>query len=136
MRIREVPVSASFTDSLLLHRPGACMPRKKTRRRLPKQYQWLMARFPEVVTAYEELGTTVHKAGPLDGRTRALVKLALSIGARLEGGVHSHARKALEAGAEPEDLLHVAIIALPTIGLPSTVAALSWIRDVVEVEER
>ncbi len=95
-----------------------------------------MARFPEVVTAYEELGTTVHKAGPLDGRTRALVKLALSIGARLEGGVHSHARKALEAGAEPEDLLHVAIIALPTIGLPSTVAALSWIRDVVEVEER
>jgi len=29
-------------------------------------------------------------------------------------------------------LLHVAVLAMPTIGLPATVRALSWVRDVTD----
>ena len=68
---------------------------------IPKAYKRFMSNFPEVGQAYEALGQAVHGAGPLDEKTRALVKLAISIGARLEGGVHSHTRKALAAGATP-----------------------------------
>jgi alkylhydroperoxidase/carboxymuconolactone decarboxylase family protein YurZ len=46
--------------------------------------------------------------------------------------VHAHTRKALAVGVSAEELRHVAILALPTIGLPSTVAALSWIEHVLE----
>lgn len=102
------------------------------RGRLPGQYRWLFRRYPGVGAAYERLGEAVHGAGPLDGRSRALVKLGISIGARLEGGVHSHTRKALEAGLGAEELLHAALLALPTLGLPSTMAALTWVRDVLE----
>jgi len=102
------------------------------RTKLPGAYTWLMEEYPKVGKAYEGLGEAVHAAGPLDDRTRALVKLSISIGARLEGAVHSHARKALEAGVPPEEILHAALLAMPTVGLPSTVAALSWVRDVIE----
>ncbi len=99
---------------------------------IPKRFQDFMKKYPDVAKGYEMLGDAVHAAGPLDARTRALIKLGISAGARLEGAVHSHARKALEAGVKPEEMRHAVILALPTIGLPSMMAALSWIDDVLE----
>lgn len=104
------------------------MPKEK----LPEHYEWVIKSYPEVGRAYKELGRAVHAAGPLDERTRALVKLGISVGARLEGAVHAHTRKALEAGAEPKEILHAVVLAMPTIGLPATTAAVSWVRDVLE----
>lgn len=98
----------------------------------PKRFKNFLKKYPTVGEAYEQLGNAVHQAGPLDDKTRALVKLAISTGARLEGAVHSHVRKALAAGVKPEELRHVALLSLPTIGLPSMMAALSWIDETIE----
>lgn len=99
---------------------------------IPKRFQEFMDNHPEVAKGYNQLGDAVHHAGPLDEKTRALIKLGISTGARLEGAVHSHARKALAAGVTPEEMKHAVILSLPTIGLPSMMAALSWIDDVLE----
>ncbi|MBM4168102.1 MAG: carboxymuconolactone decarboxylase family protein [Ignavibacteria bacterium] len=99
---------------------------------IPKRYLKFKEEFPEAAKLYETLGTAVHAAGPLDNRSRALVKFAISVGARLEGGAHSHIRKALETGVKAEELKHVALLAIPTIGLPSAMAAMSWIDDILE----
>lgn len=99
---------------------------------IPKRYQNFTKDYPEVAKYYEELGNAVHSAGPLDDKTRALIKLAISTGARLEGAVHSHTRKAIKSGAANEELRQVALLSLPTIGLPSMMAALSWIDDILE----
>ena len=99
---------------------------------MPKRFQKFTEDYPQVAKAYEELGDAVHAAGPLDEKTRALIKLAISTGARLEGAVHSHARKALKAGCTAEEMRQVAVLSLPTIGLPSMMAALSWIDDILE----
>lgn len=99
---------------------------------IPKRYSQFKEDYPEVIAAYEALGNAVHSVGPLDDKTRALIKLAISTGARLEGAVHSHARKAIKAGATKEEMQQVAILALPTIGLPSMMAAFSWIDDVLK----
>lgn len=98
---------------------------------IPKRYKKFMNDFPEIGNSYEKLGDAVHAAGPLDEKTRALIKLAVSTGARLEGAVHSHARKALKTGCTKDEMRHVALLSLPTIGLPSMMAALSWIDDIV-----
>ncbi|HLB00736.1 MAG TPA: carboxymuconolactone decarboxylase family protein [Bacteroidota bacterium] len=100
----------------------------------PKRFQRFQKEYKKVADAYERLGTAVHEAGPLDEKTRALVKLAISTGARLEGAVHAHVRKALDVGLTPEELKQVALLALPTIGLPSMMAALSWIDDILDTE--
>jgi len=98
---------------------------------LPKRYQKFHDEFPQIANAYETLGDAVHNAGPLDNKTRALIKLAISIGARLEGGVHAHTRKALKANCTPDEIKHTVMLALPTLGLPSTMAAYSWVEDII-----
>jgi 4-carboxymuconolactone decarboxylase len=50
-------------------------------KQLPKRFKKFKKDFPNVAKAYEELGTTVHKSGPLNKKTRVLVKLAISTGA-------------------------------------------------------
>jgi alkylhydroperoxidase/carboxymuconolactone decarboxylase family protein YurZ len=77
--------------------------------------------------AVEALG----EGGPLDGKTSALVKLAIAVGALREGAVHSHTRRALEAGCTPDELRHVGVLAITTIGFPSTMAAMSWVEDIL-----
>ena len=102
----------------------------------PRRFQKFTKDYPKVARAYERLGDEVHAAGPLDEKSRALVKLGISVGARLEGAVHSHVRKALAVGAKPDELRHVALLSLPTIGLPSMMAALSWVDDVLKESNR
>jgi alkylhydroperoxidase/carboxymuconolactone decarboxylase family protein YurZ len=103
---------------------------------IPKRFQKFTEDYPQVAKAYEELGNAVHAAGPLDDKTRALIKLAISTGARLEGAVHSHARKAIKAGCAPEEMRQVALLSLPTVGLPSMMAALNWIDDILEDKKK
>ena len=105
-------------------------------RKVPKRYQEFKFNYRQIAQAYEELGIACHSAGPLDEKTRSLVKLAISVGARIEGASHSHARKALDAGAKPEELYQVALLAIPTIGFPPAMAAFSWVEDVTNLEPK
>lgn len=102
---------------------------------LPKQFQKFIDEYPDAAKAYEALGEAVHNSGPLDMKTRALIKLAISAGARLEGAVHSQTRKALEAGLSTEEIKQTILLAIPTIGLPASMAAMSWVEDIIEKKE-
>lgn len=99
---------------------------------LPSSYKRMLEEQKELVAAYERFGEKCAEAGPLDRKTIAMVKLAISCGAGLEGAAHSHVRKALEAGCTKEQLLHVAHLCAPTIGFPPMMRARSWVLDVVE----
>jgi alkylhydroperoxidase/carboxymuconolactone decarboxylase family protein YurZ len=87
---------------------------------------------PEVWKAYANLGEEAANAGPIDGETQRLVKLALAIGAQSEGAVHSHVRRGLDEGVDPDTLKHAAILAIPTIGFPKAMAAITWIEDITD----
>lgn len=102
---------------------------------IPKSYKKMHQDFPEFMQAYESFGKASREAGTLTPREVALVKLAISIGAGLEGGSHSHARKALEAGCQPDDLRHLALLSAPTIGFPTMMRAKSWVEDVLTKHE-
>ncbi len=96
---------------------------------LPRSYDEFKKLHPEVWVAYDRLGAAVHAAGPLESKARELVKLGLAVGARLEGAVHAHTRRALQAGASPPEIRHVVLLATTTIGFPSMMAALSWVEE-------
>ncbi len=103
--------------------------------KIPKRFTRFMEKYPEIGKAYSDLGSAVHKSGPLDDKTRALIKVAISGGAMLEGAFHSHVRKAISAGASEDEIKHVAFLALPTIGFPSMMALLSWVDDIYKIDE-
>lgn len=95
----------------------------------PKKYRDFVARFPKLAEAWD----SIHEAGatgPLDAKTQRLVKLAVAIGALREGAVHASARKAMDMGIPVEELEQVVALAAGTLGMPATVAAFTWVRDV------
>jgi len=98
-------------------------------RELPKPIEEIRKLYPTVWKAFNDLGDRCHEAGPLDEKSRRLVKLALSIGAGLEGATHSAVRSARQAGIKQEEIDHVAVLAVSTLGLPSATRAFAWIRD-------
>lgn len=98
---------------------------------LPQIYSRFRERFPEISEGLDGIGDAADRAGPLDDRTRRLVKLGIAIGGMAEGAVRSNARRALTAGATPEELFHVVALSVSTRGFPAAVAALSWIEDVL-----
>jgi alkylhydroperoxidase/carboxymuconolactone decarboxylase family protein YurZ len=61
-----------------------------------------------------------------------LVQLAAAAAIRSEGAVHSHTRRAIEAGASPGEIRHAVLAVTSTIGFPNVIAALSWVADVLD----
>jgi alkylhydroperoxidase/carboxymuconolactone decarboxylase family protein YurZ len=97
---------------------------------LPEIYSRFRERFPVLCKSLDSLAESAND-GPLDERTSRLVKLGIAIGAMAEGSVRSNARRALEAGATPEELFHVIALTVTTRGFPAAVAAYSWVEDVL-----
>jgi len=101
---------------------------------LPDVYRRIADRHPAVIDHLGSLGREIEQSGPLDERTRRLVKLAIAVGAEAQGAVRSNARKALAAGAAIDELHHVALLAITTAGFPTAVAAMGWIDEVTSGE--
>jgi 4-carboxymuconolactone decarboxylase len=98
----------------------------------PEHYNWITSKFGKVITAHQELGRILHDAGPLNEKTGHLVQLAAAAAVRSEGAVHSHVKRALAAGASPEEIYHTLVLLTSTIGFPTMAAALSWASDLIE----
>jgi AhpD family alkylhydroperoxidase len=93
---------------------------------LPKGYQKFREKHPQVYAAYETLGKTAAESGPLDEKTRELIKLGMSAARGSESAVQSHVHRALEAGATRAEIEHALTLGINTLGFPAMMAALSW----------
>ena len=103
---------------------------------LPDIYKEFKKQFPEIGRAYDELAVKIHGWGPLDEKTRRLVKLGIAIGLGSEGGVRSHARRALEEGITADEIRHAVILAFTTAGFPTMIAAMKWVDEVIKKHKK
>lgn len=97
----------------------------------PRHYNQLARRYPDYMTALEKLGESVKRAGPLDAKASELIQLAGAAAMRSEGAVHSHCRRAMDAGATREEVHQALLLLTSTIGFPNVSAAMSWVDDVL-----
>jgi AhpD family alkylhydroperoxidase len=102
--------------------------------KLPDIIEALRAEQPGVWDGYQNLEAALAAAGPLDAKMQRLVKLALALGARHEGAVHSHTRRARREGVTREELLHVAFLGVTTLGWPHATSGRAWILDTLRRE--
>ncbi len=100
--------------------------------KMPRQYVGIQKRYKKFMTAVENLGKATKASGPLSEKTCRLIQLAAAAAVHSEGSVHSHARRALTAGAKPDEIRHAVILLTSTIGFPTVSAALSWVDDELE----
>lgn len=114
--------------------PRSLATAKEQRRpeQMPAFIDNIINRYPAVWQAYQQLGVAAKEAGPIDPTSQRIVKLALAVGARSQGSVHSHARRGIREGIPIESLLQVPILAISSIGWSAAMAALSWILDATD----
>jgi len=101
-------------------------------RQLPEFLQKVIKKYPKVWKNYRDMGLAVTRLKGIDAKNQHLVKLGIAVGAGLEGAVHSHTRRAREAGIRDEKIYHAALLAITTVGWPSAIRALSWIDDILK----
>jgi AhpD family alkylhydroperoxidase len=100
--------------------------------KLPEQYESIRKRFKKFFNAVDNLGKVAKASGPLDEKTAQLIQLGAAAAIRSEGSVHSHVRRAMEAGATTDEIHHAIILLSSTIGFPTVSAAISWADDVIK----
>ena len=101
----------------------------------PENYRSITGRHRKLADALDELGRAIREEGPVMGKEVHLIQLAAATAIRSEGAVHSHVRRALEAGATAEEIRHTVILLTSTIGFPTVAAALSWVEDILGEEQ-
>lgn len=101
----------------------------------PEWFNRVREQHGNYIDAVEKLGQALRDAGPLDEKSAQLVQLGAAAAIRSEGAVHSHCRRAMDAGASSDEVFHALILLTSTIGFPNVSAALSWADDVVRSHE-
>jgi 4-carboxymuconolactone decarboxylase len=96
---------------------------------LPSPYKNFQEEHPYLFEAYEVLGETAAKTGPLDRKTRELVKLGMAAAYGSESAVHSHVHRAMETGASWEEIEQTILLGITTLGFPTMMAALTWAKS-------
>jgi AhpD family alkylhydroperoxidase len=99
---------------------------------LPGPYELFQHQRPNVWRAYENLGEIVAEAGPLDHKTRELIKLGMAAASGSISAVQSHTHRLLEQGVTPEEIEHAILLGVTTLGFPSMMAALTWAKAAIE----
>jgi alkylhydroperoxidase/carboxymuconolactone decarboxylase family protein YurZ len=99
---------------------------------LPELYLKLKERHSDLIESVEKLSKVARASGPLDDKTGHLIQLGAAAAIHSKGSVCSHASRALNSGATPEEIRHAIIILTSTIGFPTVAAALSWVDDMLE----
>ena len=105
-----------------------------TRRRdymdaIESNLDYLMEKHKDVYSAYANFGKTVHeKGGPLDEKTRWLIKVAISASSQHHYALRTHIRKAFRNGCSREEIEHALLLTAPTSGFPTMMESLLVLR--------
>lgn len=98
---------------------------------------YLVEKHPDIYNAYKNFGKLVHeKGGPLDEKTRWLIKVALSTDEQYQYALRTHIQKALKAGCTKEEIEHAILLVAPTSGFPKAMEGLLILRKLMENNEK
>lgn len=100
---------------------------------IEKNLKYLIDNHGEIYDAYENYGKLVHeKGGPIDEKTRWLIKIALSTDCQNQYSLRTHILKALKSGCSKEEIEHAILLVAPTSGFPKMMHGLLTFRDILE----
>ncbi|WP_313134496.1 carboxymuconolactone decarboxylase family protein [Anaerocolumna sp.] len=103
---------------------------------IEKNLDYFIEKHGEIYDAYTNYGNLVHeKGGPLDEKTRWLIKVALSTECQNEFSLRTHILKALKGGCTRDEIEHSILLVAPTAGFPKTMRGLLIAREVLKGEK-
>ena len=108
----------------------------KNSAKIKKNLEYFTKNHGEIYAAYENYGKLIHEqGGPLDEKTRWLIKIALSAEGQNKYSLRTHILKALKAGCSEQEIEHAILLVAPTGGFPRMMEGLLVFRDVIGEEK-
>lgn len=97
---------------------------------IERNLKYFIENHGEVYESYESYGKAIdEKGGPLDKKTKRLIKVAISATVQNEYSLKTHIKKALRDGCSMEEIEHTVLLIAPTVGFPAMMKALISIRE-------
>ena len=91
------------------------------------------AEFPDVHAKHEALGKEIHeKAGPLEEKSRWLIKIAISAACNHKRALATHMKKAKAIGVADDEIKHALLLLIPTAGFPTFMKAYAVLENLVD----
>ena len=98
--------------------------------KIQKNLEAFIKKHEEIYKAYENYGKSIHeKGGPLDEKTRWLIKIVISATSQHEFALRTHIRKALAAGCTYDEIEHALLLVAPSAGFPKTMQGLNVLEE-------
>ena len=94
--------------------------------KLPEHFTKFVNKYPEIWDGHQRLTEACANSGPLDRKTRELIKVAIAGTANQETAVERHAVMAVQEGAKEEEVYHAILMLITTVGFPRAAATLKW----------
>ncbi len=95
--------------------------------------KYLTEKHGDIYKLYSSYGKAVdEEGGPLEEKTRRLIKVAISATIQNEYSLTTHIRKAFDAGCSLEDIEHTLLLVAPTAGFPAMMKAFMELRKTIE----
>jgi 4-carboxymuconolactone decarboxylase len=86
--------------------------------------------FPKINELHENLGKEIHEnSGPLDEKSRWLVKISISAACGHKRALKTHLIRARNSGLTDEEIKHSLLLLIPTAGFPTFMKAYSVFRS-------
>jgi alkylhydroperoxidase/carboxymuconolactone decarboxylase family protein YurZ len=101
---------------------------------LPRHFQKFVSKYPDVWNAHQQMTEACAECGPLDRKTRELIKVAISGAVLQETALQRHAVMAMQEGAKEEEVYQAVLLLITTVGFPRASAALKWAQEALEAK--
>ncbi len=102
---------------------------------LPDIFKSFIEKHGAIADAHRQVGDLCAEAGPIDAKSQHLIQLGVSIGAGSKGAVRSHARRAIDNGASPEEVAQTVLLSMTIVGFPAMIAAFGWVQELLTARE-
>ncbi len=97
---------------------------------IERNLKYFMENHGEVYEKYQAYGKSIDEdGGPLDEKTKRLIKVAISSTIQNEYSLTTHIKKAIKSGATIEEIEHTILLVAPTVGFPAMMKALISVRE-------
>ena len=92
--------------------------------------KYFISKHEEIYSAYENYGKLMHdQGGPLDEKTRWIIKVAISTACQYKYALRTHIIKAIKAGCSREEIEHAIMLVAPSAGFPRTMEGILILRE-------
>lgn len=97
---------------------------------IEENLKYFIDKHGKIYEAYEDYGKLLHyEGGPLDEKTRWLIKVSLSTACQYKYALRTHIIKAIKVGCSREEIEHAIMLVAPTAGFPKTMEGLLILRE-------